>query len=78
MCIYFHFFYFHRRGRYRSDRNRDKGILDDDNWLSARQEPEDEYQNLVSCLAWMIVALADAHSLHDVMLMKCVQNVQLK
>uniref|UniRef100_A0A8W8IUE7 Centrosome and spindle pole-associated protein 1 C-terminal domain-containing protein n=1 Tax=Magallana gigas TaxID=29159 RepID=A0A8W8IUE7_MAGGI len=35
-----------RRGRYRSDRNRDKGILDDDNWLSARQEPEDEYQNL--------------------------------
>ncbi|XP_052690284.1 centrosome and spindle pole associated protein 1-like isoform X9 [Crassostrea angulata] len=35
-----------RRGRYRSDRNRDKGILDDDNWLSARREPEDEYQNL--------------------------------
>nr|XP_034312394.1 centrosome and spindle pole associated protein 1 isoform X10 [Crassostrea gigas] len=39
-----------RRGRYRSDRNRDKGILDDDNWLSARQEPEDEYQNLIKRL----------------------------
>ncbi|XP_052690312.1 centrosome and spindle pole associated protein 1-like isoform X36 [Crassostrea angulata] len=39
-----------RRGRYRSDRNRDKGILDDDNWLSARREPEDEYQNLIKRL----------------------------
>lgn len=75
-------FYFHRRGRNRSDRNRDKGILDDDNWLSARREPEDEYQNLVSCHAWIIAALADAGSLlclHDGMLViKCVQNVQLK
>nr|XP_022314228.1 trichohyalin-like isoform X26 [Crassostrea virginica] len=35
-----------RRGRYRSDRNRNKGILDDDNWLSSRREPEDEYQDL--------------------------------
>ncbi|XP_056018997.1 centrosome and spindle pole-associated protein 1-like isoform X33 [Ostrea edulis] len=37
-----------RRGRHRSDRNRDKGILDDDNWLTNRGEPEDEYQDLES------------------------------
>ncbi|XP_078318361.1 uncharacterized protein LOC111120690 isoform X12 [Crassostrea virginica] len=39
-----------RRGRYRSDRNRNKGILDDDNWLSSRREPEDEYQDLIKRL----------------------------
>ncbi|XP_062584666.1 centrosome and spindle pole-associated protein 1-like isoform X33 [Saccostrea cucullata] len=35
-----------RPGRYRSDRNRSKGVLDDDNWLSGRREVEDEYQDL--------------------------------
>ncbi|XP_056018969.1 trichohyalin-like isoform X7 [Ostrea edulis] len=39
-----------RRGRHRSDRNRDKGILDDDNWLTNRGEPEDEYQDLIKRL----------------------------
>ncbi|XP_061182237.1 centrosome and spindle pole-associated protein 1-like [Saccostrea echinata] len=35
-----------RPGRYRSERNRSKGVLDDDNWLSGRREVEDEYQEL--------------------------------
>lgn len=39
----FLFFYFYRRGRNRLDRNRDKGIFDDDNWFFVRRESEDEY-----------------------------------
>lgn len=75
MCIYFYFLYFYRRGRYRLDRNRDKGIFDDDNWFFVRRESEDEYENLVSCFVWMIVAFVDVYlflCLYDVMFMKCV------